>query len=117
MLGNKSKSCSGQSQIIGFAGGGADDVVQLVIDGDDMMTTGEYVLQKIGRNINNLAIRPHIFRGDAFTASLFACQSQRMIVPHDTDKGIVSGNPFQGVIVKIQHLLGIGQKLEAHLGK
>ena len=50
MLGNKSKSCSGQSQIIGFAGGGADDVVQLVIDRDDMMTTGEYVLQKIGRN-------------------------------------------------------------------
>ena len=54
-----------------------------------MMTTGEYMLQKIGRNVNNLAVRPHIFRGDAFSASLFACLRQRMIFTHDTDKGIV----------------------------
>ena len=89
MLGNKSKACSGQSQVIGFTGSGTEDVVQLIIDGNDMMTTGEYMLQKIGRNVNNLAVRPHIFRGDAFSASLFACQRQRMIFPHDTDKGIV----------------------------
>ena len=50
MLGDKGKACPGQSEVVGFTGGGTEDVVQLVIDGDDMMTTGEYVLQKIGRN-------------------------------------------------------------------
>lgn len=89
MLGDKRKACPGQGEVVGFTGGGTEDVVQLVIDRDDVMPTGEYMLQEIRRNGNHLTVRPHIFRGDAFTASLFACQSQRMVFPHDTDKGII----------------------------
>ena len=41
MLGNQGKACSGKSQIIGFAGGGTDDVVQFVIDGHDIGIFGQ----------------------------------------------------------------------------
>ena len=88
MLRNQSKPCAGESQIIGFAGGGTDDVVQLVIDRDDMMAAGKNMLQKIGRNINNLAVRPDICRGDAFLASLFAFLRQWMLLVYDADKGV-----------------------------
>ncbi len=45
MPGDQGKTGSGQHQIIGFAGVGADDVVKFVIDGDDMMPTGKYMFQ------------------------------------------------------------------------
>ena len=44
MPGDKCKACPGQGEVAGFTGGGTEDVVQLVIDRDDVMPTGEDML-------------------------------------------------------------------------
>ena len=44
MLGDKGKTCPGQGEVVGFTGGGTENIIQLVIDRDDMMPTGEDML-------------------------------------------------------------------------
>ena len=44
VLGDKGKTCPGQGKIVGFTGGSTDNVVQFVIDGDNVMSPGKYML-------------------------------------------------------------------------
>ena len=44
VLGDKDKACPRQGQIVGFTGGSTENVVQLIIDGDYVMSPGKYML-------------------------------------------------------------------------
>ena len=44
VLRDKGKACPRQGQIVGFTGGSTENVVQLIIDGDYVMSPGKYML-------------------------------------------------------------------------
>lgn len=58
MLGDKRKPRTRQRQIVGFADGSTENIVQFIVDGNDVVATGKGTLQKIQRYGDNLTMRP-----------------------------------------------------------
>ena len=58
MLGDKRKPRTRQRQIVGFADGSTENIVQFIVDGNDAVATGKGMLQKIRWYGDNLTMRP-----------------------------------------------------------
>ena len=87
MFGDKRKSCSRQYEAVCLADGGAEHVIQFIVDGDDMMSAGKGMFQKIGWNGDNFG--DGATSGDAFFASLFALSGEGVYAPLSFSQSLV----------------------------